>query len=268
MWAGQVTPAAAFTQIDLQINALEKSAAITSSTALSEAAVVNRELGAVQAGRIAAFASPVPNGIGAPSVPAATSVTVTRGLVTVVGSGSGLSGANDDGTFACAASTAPDATFVCRLTSAVNVDESPMDPSAYFGLMLRADLSDDAPMAAILLSGGQGITQEARGVDLVNASHWTSGQPSSLFRKLTAAKGANFLTAPLWLKVERRLDVFSMFTSADGARWTSAGPQSVARMAGAWVGLFVTSNQPGKRVRATFDNLQGFMPDTFVALGG
>lgn len=267
IWSLQVSPEMAFAQIDAQVNALERSAAATSTVAAHEAAATERELRAAHSGHLRVFSAPPRAGIGAPARPASGLVTARAGVFTLLGTGGGLHGTTDDGTFACGSATASRATFVCRLTSLANVDESEMDKGAKVGLMLRGDLSDDAPMVALVISGHEGVIQEARGVDLVAATHQKAGNAAGLLLPYSKARGRNFLKAPLWLKIVRDLDVFSAFTSPDGKRWTSAGTPSVVRMAGAWAGLFATSHEPGKRVRATFDQVAGFAPTTFVVLG-
>jgi regulation of enolase protein 1 (concanavalin A-like superfamily) len=59
---------------------------------------------------------------------------------------------------------------------------------------------------------------------------------------------------PLWVKLSRKGDVFTAFTSPDGAAWTQIGTATVPMAASLYAGLAVTSHDNNKSAVAGFSN--------------
>jgi hypothetical protein len=271
---GQISPLGGLRRIAHEINALEATAASEASTESHVMAGVRLELAdAARAGKPVAFAVPPRVGLGAPPAPAPGLVLRSDGTITLSGAGSMAGGVSDAATFACCVAVASRATFSCRLVAVAALDGQTLQGGAKVGLMARADLSDNAPMVAIDLDGPNGVHIDDRPLPGVTQDHQHAdgaGLPTggSLVRG-SAASGDNWLLRPVWFRWVRDDANWTAYTSFDGLRWRQAGlPVVGVQMAGAWVGLFVTSNNPPHRVRATFDHLTGLQPTTFVVLGG
>ena len=69
------------------------------------------------------------------------------------------------------------------------------------------------------------------------------------------AETAGCAEAGGWLKLTRTGDTFTAFVSADGVSWTPAGSITVALGSTVYVGLAVTSHNPGAVNTATFDSV-------------
>lgn len=267
MVSGQLTPKLGLAEITGRINALEASGAALARADALQARRARTEISQAEAGRLTRFSPPDRVGVGAAFTPAPQRVTVRAGTHTLTGSGAGLTGANADGTFACDPATAARAAYTVRLVAFRNVNESPMDRGAKAGLLLRQNLSDDAPGIAVVVSGKEGVIVASQGFSEVAASHQRLGNAGTLLVPPSAARGKNFLKAPLWLRLVRDVATFRAFTSVDGRTWRAAGAPVTIPLASAWIGLFVTSHESGKGVQAAFDHIQGFTPRLFVALG-
>lgn len=107
---------------------------------------------------------------------------------------------------------------------------SDSDPWAKAGVMARADTAVGAPNAAVFVTPGNGVTFQWRN---------TPGGPTTS----TKVPG---VTAPMWVKLERRENDFSAFYSDDGRKWTQIGAtQTVVMKKSALAGLAVTAHSPG-----------------------
>lgn len=106
------------------------------------------------------------------------------------------------------------------------------NPWAKAGLIVKQNLTQGSPYAAVMVTGGHGVRMQD------NFTHDSAGSTT----------GAA-MTYPRWLRLVRSGDTLTGYESADGARWSEVGS---ARLAGlpsnVEVGVFVTS--PGD-VQAT-----------------
>jgi regulation of enolase protein 1 (concanavalin A-like superfamily) len=107
------------------------------------------------------------------------------------------------------------------------------------GVMIRETLDPGSPHAFMLASPGKGLAFQRRVVAGGVSTH-TSG-------------GAG--TAPAWVKLERRGNVITAFTSLNGAAWTLVGSETFSMAASIHVGIGVSSHVSGNLATATFDNL-------------
>lgn len=252
-----------------EINALEAAGA---RVAAANARSLSRTqaLIAAAAGSRAPVTFPAPPraGVGAPSKPATGLVKVTTSAVTVTGTGSMAGGARDDGTFACAAATTSQATYACRITGIAALGGQVLHGGAKVGLMVRGDLSDNAPMVFVDIDGPRGLHTDMRPLSGLSAAHQHILGGDTLVRG-GSTPVPNWLLKPLWLRWVRTNTTWVAYTSWDGGTWRQAGtPIEGIEMAGCWVGLFVCSNNAPHAVQAVFDHVTGFVPDTFVVLGG
>lgn len=258
-----------------QINRIEATGRVTNEIAARYQAEVRRyaELAASSRGPVR-LPAPSVDGQGRAPTPVKSEVTVRSGSWTVTGGGSGLSGSADGLTYACARSLSSAAAFACRLTSIEAVSPSTLANGAKFGILARGDLSDAAASAGIAVAAGRGVHVYSRplsGVRLADerASGVTASGllPASSILLDNTKPARNYLSRPVWLKLVRDMDVWTAYTSLDGRTWLRAGPSMGAQLLGVWVGLCVTAHASGHLVRATFDQLEGFTPDTFVRIG-
>lgn len=127
---------------------------------------------------------------------------------------------------------------------------------ARVGVMMREDPNDQNSKMITLHRAGAGY-----GGDLFIRA--VTGQPFSKDRKMSAVTddpeaNANLFPAtqlPMWLKIERRGNDFTVYASADGAFWIPVGrKQHIPMQATIAAGLFVSANSDGELQTATFDN--------------
>ncbi len=270
-----LTPAAAMAQAAKQVNALQVTGA--SVQAAQTRALVSLDR-AVEAGK--PFAAPAQKGLGKPasSLPKGFVTSTPSGLVTLVGDGADIWNPTTNCVFAATETTAPQAEFVCRLTSLVNVNCPHLSQWAQVGLYACSDLTDAAAGVAILVSGQNGLIFKTRPYEgsswgAVGAASPTA--PSGLIggQELmvpNTAPAPNYLRRPVWLRLTRRGLVWSAFSSLDGQNWSAAGSPGGIEMGGAWVGLVATSHNDsfgGKGlIRASFDHVS-FKLIEFVQIG-
>jgi hypothetical protein len=62
-------------------------------------------------------------------------------------------------------------------------------------------------------------------------------------------------TAPQWVKLRRRGDVFSAYRSSDGEQWTLVGSQTIPMGRTVLAGLAVSSHTTSATCLAVFDNV-------------
>jgi hypothetical protein len=106
------------------------------------------------------------------------------------------------------------------------------------GIMLRESLDDDAAFAALVAVTPRGAAFQRR---------LGTGFPS-------LEKGATKGGFPMWLKVERRGDLVSTFTSTDGRVWTFFGSEVLDLPPSIFVGLTAWNPQTGGVAIGVFDN--------------
>lgn len=108
------------------------------------------------------------------------------------------------------------------------------------GVMIRERLSADSPHAFMLASAGKGLAFQRRTV-AAGVSSSTAGP---------------FVSAPVWLKLERRGNTISAFQSGDGANWTLVASDTFAMPPTVYAGLAVSSHDATRLATATFDNVR------------
>ncbi len=124
--------------------------------------------------------------------------------------------------------------LIARVTSLQN-----SDAWAKAGVMLRNGLSADAQHSMMIISFASG---------------------ASFQRRLSAGGSSDHTTvagisAPRWVKLSRRGDVFTGYHSADGLAWTQVGQVTMVLPASLKAALAVTSHNDGTANTATFSNV-------------
>ena len=163
----------------------------------------------------------------------AGSAANSAGTITVRGAGVNIWGTSDQFQFAYQAVSGD---FDIRVRAA---NFQATDPWAKTGLMIRESLSATAKNAFMLLLGQQGV-----------ALQWRSLSSGATARVMGAA-----VVAPVWIRLVRKGDVFSAYRSPTGTTWTLVGSVTIGMSANAYVGLAVTSRDPGQTATASFSNL-------------
>lgn len=107
------------------------------------------------------------------------------------------------------------------------------------GVMIRGSLSADAAYAFAMVTGSNGIAYQAR------------AQTGAASQHLGETPGA----APAWLKLQRRGNVVTAFTSADGFQWGRLGSATVTLPASAYIGMAVSSHSPLQPASAVFGDV-------------
>ncbi len=115
------------------------------------------------------------------------------------------------------------------------------DPSAKAGVMIRDALDPDSTYAMMVVTPGDGVWFGHRDA---------TGQAS-------AGNNQAGITAPQWVKLERTIGgLVRAYYSADGSTWTLLGTSSSITMSvPLYVGLAVTSHNPGVACEAKFSNV-------------
>jgi hypothetical protein len=269
MWNQGVSIPQGLQQMTHQINELELVGA-------KEAGVSNKLQSAISSttpGPTSNYPAPSVTGVGTAST-TTPYVLAHNGAYTLLGDGDnigGPSGSNDACVFAAASTTATEATWTCQLRSLANVSEASGGEPVVAnwvraGLMARGDLSDNAPMVLLSLSGYYGFDFMVRPSPLAAVQEqkyifWKGSQGvyTPLVSALTSP-ASNYLIKPVWLRLTRKGTNWTPYASIDGTTFTQLGPSIEANLlAGAWVGVAVNAyntefNDTGY-VRATFDHL-------------
>ena len=173
-------------------------------------------------------------GYAAPTV----AVNVTNGALTLTGDGTDIWNNADDFAFAYKTLTG-DGSIVARV---VNVGTG-TNTWAKGGVMIRGDLtagSTDAYMV-ITAGGGNGASFQYR----LTANGACANTDSTAV-----------LTAPYWVKLDRKGNTLTGSVSADGKTWTTMGtPQTIAMTGPVDIGLCVCAHQAGEYRTMQFDNI-------------
>lgn len=165
------------------------------------------------------------------SVGLAGSVSYANGAMTLAGSGWDIWENADAFHYAFQPLTG-DGEIVARVAN-----QARTDGWAKAGVMIREDLTANARHASVFLTPGNGAGFQRR-ADAGSSSSFT---PSA--------------TAGNWLKLVRRGATFSGYVSADGARWTLVGAETISMGASVYAGLAVTSHNNSALNTAAFDNI-------------
>jgi regulation of enolase protein 1 (concanavalin A-like superfamily) len=167
------------------------------------------------------------------AVGAAGSASASNGTFTVRGAGADVWGTADAFHYAWQ-QVSGDVDVVARVASIQNVSDW-----VKAGVMIRETLTANSAHGFMLASPGKGQRFQRR---VATGGHSTS----------TSGPTA---PAPVWVKLERRGNVISAFSSTDGANWTSVGSDTFSMGATVYAGLAVSSHISGTLATATFDNV-------------
>jgi hypothetical protein len=124
-------------------------------------------------------------------------------------------------------------------TFSVKILTAPAGAGAQAGLMVRSTTADNAPYAAMFLNNGNLVFQSR-----------TSAGAAALPQATVSG-----VTAPVWLKVLRRGNVFAGYRSSDGLNWTFVAGQTVAMSGSVHYGVAVSSGVSGTLATSTFDDI-------------
>ena len=164
--------------------------------------------------------------------------SLVNGVFRIVASGTDI-GATSDSFRLVFQSMAGDSFIVAQLASADNTHRF-----SKAGVMMRENLDGDSKCVAVL------STPEAVEFDDREAKRGQAKRRSKVD-----------LQTPCWLKLVRKGDSFTAFTSKDGASWRSLGsPLTVPMNSTIDVGLAVCSYEKGALKSATFDHISVGVP--------
>ncbi len=211
--------------------------------------VVDKLLLTVNAGHIPSGSGPAESplvGITPPPVLPVPWVTSVIGNATPAGSVSAVndvftisgSGADIWGTVDAFRAVSQPITGNCDLIARVDSLQN-TNPWAKAGVMLRSSLQDNSAHAMTVMTPGNGASFQNR-VTNGAASNFVSGR---------------LVSAPQWVKVTRRGNVFSGYESDDGITWNFIGSQTISMPTGIHACLVVTSHQPSVLCTAVISQL-------------
>jgi regulation of enolase protein 1 (concanavalin A-like superfamily) len=165
------------------------------------------------------------------SVGIAGSSTLLRGVFTIQASGSDIWGTADAFRLVNLPANG-DCTITARVTSISNTHVW-----AKAGVMIRETTTAGSKHAMTVITPGSGCSFQRR----------KSTGASSLS---TTVSG----TAPGWVRITRKGNVFTSYRSTDGATWTQIGSDIITMASNAQIGLCVTSHNNSAICTAVFDN--------------
>ena len=157
------------------------------------------------------------------------------GTYTMTAEGADIAGASDQFHFAW-----KEASGAVEIVAKVESIQD-TDASAKAGVMIRDTLEADSAHATIAITPGAGVWFGYRN---------GSGQATTVVTQ-------DGITAPQWVKLERTIGgLVRASYSADGASWTMIGTTSTVSISlPIYVGLAVTSHNPGVSCEAVFSNV-------------
>ncbi len=278
IWSKKASVVAALTEAQGRLAALENAGRVASASTARVAQQLTT-LGHAS-GPVALTPPPVAGvGVAAATAPGLGSFRASSKTWDLLGDGAGVGGTSDNGVYACAAMRSSVAEFTCRLVWFGNLTCPSLSPQAMAGLMARADLSDDAPMVAATVTGGNGVAVSVRVLALMRENQVRNGSgllPASAITSAAAHGTANGLSRPVYLKLRREGTTWTAFTSLNGQQWLQAGPPMIVQATSMWIGLFATADNSatvnnvnfGNKgyVRASFDHLS-FQPSAVYQVG-
>jgi hypothetical protein len=163
------------------------------------------------------------------------------GVYTVGGAGSDIWGNSDQFTYVYK-SLQGDGEMVARV---VTDDGKGANTWSKAGVMIRETLAADSTHAfmPITSGGGNGTSFQRRMATAGTSTNADGAAPA--------------ITAPYWVKIVRKGDIFTGFVSADGTAWTEIKNTEVkiAMKDPVFIGLVVTSHVAGTVRTWTFDNV-------------
>jgi regulation of enolase protein 1 (concanavalin A-like superfamily) len=189
-----------------------------------------------------------------PSNPASMFSTYT--LCTIVGRGGGLGAGgnnnNQDDVSYLFGTASGNGTFTCRVRYIAGTSSDGGYAGA--GLMVRTSLANDARNVAVMLTDGNGVTFQWRSQDNGPEEAW----PMSI---------AIGVGAPIWVRLNKHYDTFTVSYSQDGVKWYN--PTSVAVAFGPspyYVGIVATTHDPTRIVVDLVDRIDGFTPHMYASI--
>jgi len=159
----------------------------------------------------------------------------TDGILTVIGSGTGIGGVADQFRFAGQPVTG-DATITARVVASQSESANPMA-----GVMIRNSLSPGAAHAYLSFGANDRIIRLQ--------SRLANGGPS------TSLDGPGNVIAPYWLRLVRWGNLLTGYTSPDGVTWAPQGTVTIPMGSVIYVGLAVTSGTNALFHTAAFDHV-------------
>jgi regulation of enolase protein 1 (concanavalin A-like superfamily) len=127
-----------------------------------------------------------------------------------------------------------DGEVIARVASLQNTD-----PWTKSGVMIRQDLTANAPNAMAAVTNANGMIFQSR---------VTRGGVSTSIKGFAGA-------APQWIRIVRRGNALSGYYSVAGTTWTLMGTTTVTMATRVYVGLAVTSHNPSASASASFSNV-------------
>jgi len=150
------------------------------------------------------------------------------GAMLLNGTGSDIYGTADQGRFVYK-QLHGDGSIIARVESLANTNAW-----AKVGVMIRETLNPDASWAYVLYAGQNGVRFQAR---LQTAASATSDTPIATTEQMA-------LRVPVWIKLERKGNLFYGYYSTDGTNWTSMAwnPQTIQMPTDVYIGIAITSH--------------------------
>src|SRR5579884_1813847 len=165
--------------------------------------------------------------VGSPS-PAGSAGYANR-TFTVQGGGADIWGANDQFNYVDQPLSG-DVSLVARVTA-----QSPTDPWAKSGIMIKQSATAGAPYAMVAVTPGNGVV-------------FTYG-----FNYVSASASYGFPNA--WVRLDRTGNVFTAYTSSDGLNWFRIGQAVIAMTPTVTLGLAVSAHSTTTLNTSTFDSV-------------
>ncbi len=273
IWNHQMDPAEGYPLLAKQIDAMQAAGQKTNAVLATEEAAQAKALAAVKVGPTTQYPAPSMTGVGVPPTEAKNLVVVgPGGSYTLLGDGWDMWSSSDNTVFACAPMTATEGEWSCRVTMVTNLTCPHLSQWSKVGIGAFGDLSDDSPAAYPHVTGAHQIEWQYRIVPGLTPSGASGLLPTGVknLMALNTKPAANYLLAPLWLKISRKGQEWTPWASMNGKTWTQINPPAVVRMAGCWVGIYACAHNGsfGNKgyIRATIDNLS-FTPTHFMQMG-
>ena len=108
------------------------------------------------------------------------------------------------------------------------------------GIMIRETLQSDSPHAMIVATPSRGVAFQSRATVAGGSTN----------------KGVGGIKVPVWLKLNRKGDLFTAYYSADGETWQQVGtPRTIEMTEIVHIGLCLTSHNADTIAIAEFDKL-------------
>jgi hypothetical protein len=148
------------------------------------------------------------------------SASYSAGTFTVKASGADIWGTSDQFHYVYRPLSG-DGTIIARVASIQNTD-----PWAKTGVMIRESLASNSTFAEMIVSPGKGLAFQRRLTTGGFATH---------------NEGA-MAAAPYWVKLTRRGNTFTGYSSPDGVTWTRVGSDTIVMAYNVYVGLPLTAH--------------------------